>query len=54
MSAPVFRIGNGAGFSGDRVDAPGPVVDTLIARGGPSALFFGARARALRAVRRGP
>ena len=40
MSGTVFRIGNGAGFSGDRVDAPGPVVDTLIARGGPSALFF--------------
>lgn len=40
MSEAVFRIGNGAGFSGDRVDAPGPVVDTLIARGGPSALFF--------------
>ena len=36
----VFRVGNGAGFSGDRVDAPGPVVDTLIARGGPSAIFF--------------
>ncbi|HYN13765.1 MAG TPA: acyclic terpene utilization AtuA family protein, partial [Burkholderiales bacterium] len=35
-----FLVGNGAGFSGDRVDAPGPVVDTLIARGGPSALFF--------------
>jgi hypothetical protein len=29
----MFRIGNGAGFSGDRIDAPGPVVDTLIARG---------------------
>jgi hypothetical protein len=36
----MFRVGNGAGFSGDRVDAPGPVVDTLIARGGPAALFF--------------
>ncbi|MDH5536684.1 MAG: DUF1446 domain-containing protein [Betaproteobacteria bacterium] len=36
----VFRVGNGAGFSGDRVDAPGPVVNTLIAHGGPSALFF--------------
>lgn len=40
MSKAAFRVGNGAGFSGDRVDAPGPVVDTLIARGGPSALFF--------------
>ncbi|MDQ5849017.1 MAG: DUF1446 domain-containing protein, partial [Pseudomonadota bacterium] len=38
--AAPFLVGNGAGFSGDRVDAPGPVVDTLIARGGPSALFF--------------
>ncbi len=27
-------MGNGAGFSGDRIDAAGPVVDTLIARGG--------------------
>ena len=40
MGEALFRVGNGAGFSGDRVDAPGPVVDTLIARGGPSALFF--------------
>ena len=36
----VFRVGNCAGFSGDRVDAPGPVVDTLIELGGPSAVFF--------------
>jgi len=36
----MFRIGNGAGFSGDRIDAAGPVVDTLIARGGPAAIFF--------------
>lgn len=36
----VFRVGNGAGFSGDRIDAPGPVVDTLISRGGPAAIFF--------------
>ncbi len=36
----MFRIGNGAGFSGDRIDAPGPVVDTLIAHGGPAAIFF--------------
>lgn len=35
-----FRIGNAAGFSGDRVDAALPVVDTLIEWGGPSALFF--------------
>lgn len=38
--ADIFLIGNGAGFSGDRIDAPGPVVDTLIARGLPSALFM--------------
>jgi hypothetical protein len=38
--ADIFRIGNCAGFSGDRVDAPGPVVDTLIEQGGPAALFF--------------
>jgi hypothetical protein len=36
----VFRVGNGAGFSGDRVDAPIAVVDTLIESGGPAALFF--------------
>ncbi|UEM24723.1 DUF1446 domain-containing protein (plasmid) [Skermanella mucosa] len=40
MEADVFRIGSGAGFSGDRLDAPGPVVDTLIAAGGPSAIIF--------------
>lgn len=38
--ADVFRVGNCAGFSGDRVDAAGPVVDTLIELGGPSAIFF--------------
>lgn len=36
----VFRVGNCSGFSGDRVDAAGPVVDTLIEMGGPCALFF--------------
>ena len=35
-----FTVGCGAGFSGDRVDAPGPVVRTLIRRGGPCALMF--------------
>lgn len=40
MAASVFRVGNGAGFSGDRVDAPVAVVETLVARGGPAALFF--------------
>ncbi len=38
--AEVFRVGNCAGFSGDRIDAPGPVVDTLIELGGPAAVFF--------------
>ncbi len=33
-------MGCGAGFSGDRVDAPGPVVATLAARGGPSCLML--------------
>src|SRR3954465_6518011 len=35
-----FLVGNGAGFSGDRVDAPIPVVRSLVARGLPAALFF--------------
>ena len=35
-----FLVGNGAGFSGDRVDAPLPVLRTLIASGLPSAMFF--------------
>ena len=35
-----FLVGNGAGFSGDRVDAPIPVVRSLVRRGLPSALFF--------------
>jgi len=39
MTAP-FLVGNGGGFSGDRVDAPIPVVRTLVRRGLPSALFF--------------
>ena len=39
MSA-MFRVGNCSGFSGDRVDAAAPVVDTLIQLGGPSAIFF--------------
>lgn len=40
MGQDVLRIGNAAGFSGDRVDAARPVVDTLLAAGGPAALFF--------------
>ncbi|HZA96617.1 MAG TPA: acyclic terpene utilization AtuA family protein [Burkholderiaceae bacterium] len=35
-----LAVGCGAGFSGDRVDAPGAVVRTLIERGGYSALIF--------------
>lgn len=35
-----FLVGNGAGFSGDRVDAPIPVVRSLVGRGLPAALFF--------------
>lgn len=35
-----FLVGNGSGFSGDRVDAPIPVVRTLVRRGLPAALFF--------------
>ena len=38
--AQPLLIGCAAGFSGDRVDAAGPVVDTLIARGGPAFLIF--------------
>ncbi|HWT11059.1 MAG TPA: acyclic terpene utilization AtuA family protein, partial [Roseomonas sp.] len=36
----LFLVGNGAGFSGDRVDAPIPVVRTLVKRGLPAAMFF--------------
>lgn len=35
-----LAVGAGAGFSGDRVDAAGAVVKTLIARGGPAAIIF--------------
>ena len=35
-----LAVGCGAGFSGDRIDAPGPVVRTLVERGGYSALIF--------------
>ena len=36
----LFLVGNGAGFSGDRVDAPIPVMRSLIKRGLPAAMFF--------------
>jgi hypothetical protein len=39
-SPPVLRIGCAAGFSGDRTDAAGPVVDALVAAGGPAVLIF--------------
>ncbi len=35
-----LAVGCGAGFSGDRIDAPGPVVRTLIERGGPAVIIF--------------
>jgi hypothetical protein len=40
MAAEALAIGGGAGFSGDRTGAAGPVVATLVARGGPAALIF--------------
>jgi hypothetical protein len=40
MPVPALLVGCGAGFSGDRVDAPGPVVATLAARGGPACLML--------------
>ncbi|MDJ0387956.1 DUF1446 domain-containing protein [Roseomonas sp. E05] len=39
-SADLLRIGCGSGFSGDRLDAPGPVVEALVAAGGPAALIL--------------
>jgi hypothetical protein len=39
MSRPLL-VGCAAGFSGDRTDAARPVVDTLLARGGPACLIF--------------
>lgn len=38
--APLLRIGCAAGFSGDRTDAAAPVVDALLAAGGPAVLIF--------------
>jgi len=37
---PNLRIGCAAGFSGDRTDAAGPIVDAMLAVGGPSVLIF--------------
>jgi hypothetical protein len=36
----ILRVGCAAGFSGDRTDAAGPVVDALAAAGGPAVLIF--------------
>jgi hypothetical protein len=40
MTHSPLHIGCAAGFSGDRTDAAGPVVDALIASGAPSVLIF--------------
>jgi hypothetical protein len=39
-TSSVLRIGCAAGFSGDRTDAAAPVVNALIAAGGPAVLIF--------------
>ena len=40
MPLAPLRIGCAAGFSGDRTDVAAPVVDALVAAGGPSFLIF--------------
>ena len=40
MQNNILRIGCAAGFSGDRTDAAGPVVEALLAAGGPAFLIF--------------
>ena len=40
MGAGAFLMGCGAGFSGDRTDAPGPVVDAIARSGRPGAVMF--------------
>jgi hypothetical protein len=40
MALEPLAIGCAAGFGGDRTDAAGPVVDTLVARDGPGVLVF--------------
>ena len=40
MEAGPFLMGCGAGFSGDRTDAPGPVVDAIARSGRPGAIMF--------------
>lgn len=39
-AADVLRVGCAAGFSGDRTDAAAPVVEALVAAGGPAVLIF--------------
>ena len=40
MADGTILVGCGAGFSGDRLDAPGPVVATLARSGRPAAIMF--------------
>src|SRR6218665_847660 len=40
VNTDILRIGCAAGFSGDRLDAAGPVVRALVASGGPAFLIF--------------
>ena len=40
MANNTVHIGCGAGFAGDRTDAAGPVVETLVASGAPAYLIF--------------
>src|SRR5688572_17830862 len=40
MDRSSFLVGCGAGFSGDRTDAAGPVVRTLASRGAPACIVF--------------
>jgi hypothetical protein len=40
MTKANMHIGNAAGFSGDRMDVGGPVIDSLIGSGQPAALFY--------------
>jgi acyclic terpene utilization AtuA family protein len=40
MNGETLLLGCGAGFSGDRTDAAGPVVRTLARRGGPACIIF--------------
>lgn len=40
MQHETLAIGCGAGFGGDRTDVAGPLVETLVARGGPGVLIF--------------